>query len=262
VNLCPKVVNAAKSLLYGRKGEPYSFAGRKLYFVPGTRPIRLSHVNSPNAVNRYDALQIAWIDKHTKTGDIVLDIGAHAGCYSLIIAAKCGLSGRVIAFEPDPYARFAFMKNTALNPNLKSPVLESIACFDSDGQAVLYCGHGNANSSLARSSAKSVDELRVTTTTLDSYVAERNLNPKIVKIDAEGAEIRILKGAKRLLAGDAQIICELHPYAWKEFGNTFEELKELIKLAGRCARYLDFDAEFSEAKYGAVELTIAPRRAT
>ena len=113
---------------------------------------------------------------------------------------------------------------------------------------------------VARSSAKSVDELRVTTATLDSYVAERNLYPEIVKIDAEGAEIRILKGAKRLLAGDAQIICELHPYAWKEFGNTFDELKELIKLAGRCARYLDLDAEFSEVKYGSVEWTISRRK--
>ena len=155
MNPYPKVVSAAKSVLYGRKGEPYSFAGRKLYFVPGTRPIRLSYFNSPNLVNRYDALQIAWIDQHTKAGDVVLDVGAHAGSYSLVMAAKCGLSGRVIAFEPDPYARLTFMKNTALNPNLKPPLLESIACFDSDGQAVLYCGHGNANSSLATFRRKS-----------------------------------------------------------------------------------------------------------
>jgi hypothetical protein len=76
-----------------------------------------------------------------------------------------------------------------------------------------------------------------------------------VKIDAEGAEIRILKGAKRVLASNADVVCELHPYAWPEFGNTFAELKMLVAAAGRHIRYLDRDAEIGDrANYGIVLL--------
>ncbi len=57
--------------------------------------------------------------------------------------------------------------------------------------------------------------------------------PAWAKIDTEGAEIRILKGAKQLLASRARIICELHPYAWAEFENTYDELKDVVEAAGR-----------------------------
>jgi hypothetical protein len=79
--------------------------------------------------------------------------------------------------------------------------------------------------------------------------------PRCIKIDAEGAEIRILKGAKRVLASDAGIVCELHPYAWPEFGNALSELKDLATSAGRRIRYLDQEAEIGEhAEYGTVLL--------
>jgi hypothetical protein len=72
-----------------------------------------------------------------------------------------------------------------------------------------------------------------------------------VKIDAEGAEIRILKGAPGVLAGKTDILCELHPYAWPEFGNTLAELRDLAAAAGRRIRYLDQDTEIGEqAEYG------------
>jgi hypothetical protein len=91
---------------------------------------------------------------------------------------------------------------------------------------------------------------------LDDYLSEQKFpKPRCVKIDTEGAEIGILTGARRLLASDAVIICELHPYAWAEFGNTFEELKTLAKASGRRIRYLDQTNEIGdEATYGAVVL--------
>ena len=77
---------------------------------------------------------------------------------------------------------------------------------------------------------------------MDSYLSQRHLPaPRCVKIDAEGAEIRILRGATRLLASDVEVVCELHPYAWQAFGNTFTELKQLAAGAGRRIRYLDQD---------------------
>ena len=92
--------------------------------------------------------------------------------------------------------------------------------------------------------------------TLDAYVRDAGLRqPRLIKIDTEGAEIRVLKGAPKLLASDAEIVCELHPYAWEEFSNSFAELKMLVSNSGRRMRYLDQHAEIgSDVKYGTVLL--------
>jgi len=260
VNVRHQFVVGLKRALYGRRGEPYRFAGKTLRYLPGTRPIRLRYIHSSNSVNRYDAMQVIWLDRHLKEGDTAVDVGAHYGVYSLLMAAKCGQSGHVVAFEPDPYAREILARNVTLNPNLMPPVIESAACFDKIGQAVLFSRGGNAQSSLVRSGvefsdAHSSEEITVATLTLDSYLSRHDLKPRCVKIDAEGAEVRILKGAMNLLAGNAEIICELHPYAWPEFGSRLAELKDMAAAADRRIRYLDQDAEIGDqVEYGTVLL--------
>ena len=249
-----------KRAFYGKRGEPYRFAGQTLRYLPGTRPIRLRHIHSSNDVNRYDAMQVIWLDRHLKEGDTAIDVGAHYGVYTLLMAAKCGQGGYVVAFEPDPHAREILARNVTLNPNLKQPIIESAACFDAIGEAVLFSRGGNAQSSLVRSGVEfshthNSEEIIVATLTLDSYLSRHDLEPRYVKIDAEGAEVRILKGATNLLAGNAEIICELHPYAWPEFGSRLAELKDLATAARRRVRYLDQDAEIGDqAYYGTVLL--------
>lgn len=100
------------------------------------------------------------------------------------------------------------------------------------------------------------EEIRVPLVTFDSYLAGHQLpEPRCVKIDAEGAEIRILKGATRVLSTNADIVCELHPYAWPEFGNTLAELKGLAAASGRRIRYLDQGTEMGDQTvYGTVLL--------
>lgn len=60
-----------------------------------------------------------------------------------------------------------------------------------------------------------------------------------MKLDTEGAEINILRGAPKLLRSGATIICELHPYAWEEFGTSFKELLALVGDSGKTIEYLD-----------------------
>jgi FkbM family methyltransferase len=252
---------ALKEIIYRRRGEPYAVGRYTLRYAPGTRPVRLRYKGSDNDVVRYDALQIELFSRELSEGDVAIDVGAHAGQYSLIMAAMCGASGRVVAFEPDPYARQMLQRNLRLNPSLKTPRIESMAVSDAPGEAVLYSRGGNANSSLARSGlgggvADSCEKILVPVVTLDSYLHDKGLpTPRWVKIDTEGAEIRVLKGAGRLLASDAGILCELHPYAWPEFGNTYEELIHLAAASRRRIRYLDQQRGIGdEVKYGVVVL--------
>src|SRR5689334_5604260 len=95
-NLKNKVVLALKSLMYGSRGEPYAIGGYTLRYEPGTRPIRVQYATSENNVARYDALQVRLFATALSEGDTVLDIGAHAGQYSIIMAAMVGRSGRVV----------------------------------------------------------------------------------------------------------------------------------------------------------------------
>lgn len=250
-----------KRLIYGRRGEPYRIERHTLRYLPGTRPVRLRYIHSQNGVTRYDALQVQLFTTSLVEGDTAIDIGAHCGQYSILMAAMCGQTGQVVAFEPDPYAREKLLQNLSLNPSIKPPVVEAYAISDVAGKALLYSRGANSQSSLVRSgvefsSTEKAEQIEVTLMSLDSYLLEKNLpEPRWVKIDAEGAEIRILKGAKRLLASNAGIVCELHPYAWLEFGNTLSELKDMVAASGRRIRYLDQDSEIGEAvEYGIVLL--------
>lgn len=242
---------SAKRLLYGLHGEPYEFAGQTLRFVPGTRPVRRKFIHSANLVNRDDVLEILWLESHLEKGSVALDVGAHCGIYSVLMATRCS---RVVAFEPDPHARAVLARNVKLNSQSKIIDIEGLACSDREGEAVLFSRGGNSNSSLARSGAGAAsmqfEEISVPTATLDSYIQAHNLRADCVKIDTEGAEIRILSGARDLLASDAEILCELHPYVWPEFGNTFEELQSLMRASNRTIRYLDPERPTDPIRYG------------
>lgn len=207
------------------------------------RPIRLKYLSSPNVNSCNDAWQVKILSESLNEGDVCLDIGAYVGQYSVIMAAFCGVSGQVYSFEPDPYARVLLEKNIDLNPSLKRPIVESVACSDQVGQTVLFSKGGNAQSSLVRSAVEfdeqQAEQIAIHTTTIDHFLESKGIRePAWVKIDAEGAEIRILKGAGKLLSSNARIICELHPYAWAEFQNTYDELKDMIAAAGRKMRLL------------------------
>jgi len=247
-------VETAKKFVYGAQGEPYRFAGQTLRFVPGTRPIRLKYAKSPNVVNRHDALSILWMDQHLREGDTAIDVGACHGVYSLLMAAKCKAGGRVVAFEPDPYAREVLRRNIALNPQLAVPTVEDAACAERQDTELFFVKRGNSRSCLVRASNDS-GRITVRLINLDAYIADHRLTPRLIKIDAEGAEIRILKGATRLLLSDAEILCELHPFAWKDFGNSFDELRTLLRHCNREIRYLDQGQESSrEPTYGVAVL--------
>lgn len=252
-------VMAAKKLLYARKGEPIEYGPHKLRYVPGTRPIRLSYRDAADVITRNDARQLQFFLDRVKTGDLVLDIGGHVGQYAVLFSSLAGEAGRVVTFEPDAAARKILLRNLALNSCGERVKVEGIALSDSDGTHSFFSRGGDSMSSLARSglgnnaAALDVTEHVVTTMRLDDYLTRNGLGfPQWIKLDTEGAEINILRGARELLKSGAVIVCELHPYVWNEFGTTFEELLQLVRESGRTIRYLDEEQKIEHgAVYGA-----------
>jgi FkbM family methyltransferase len=170
-------------------------------------------------------------------GMAFVDVGAHIGEYTLLAARRVGESGEVHAFEPDARVHEVLVENIRLNGLERIVRSHPWAVSDADGEADLRLGAEPALSALATSSppgAASPDGPRVRTVTLDSYVAGRRVD--LVKIDVEGAEMLVVRGARRLLARpsrEAPILvfeCAAHNYA--RFGYAPSDLFGLLADAG------------------------------
>ena len=134
--------------------EPYRIDGHTLRYLPGTRPVRLRYTRSQNDVVRYDALQVAWLTTHLTEGDTAVDIGAHYGVYSILMAAKCGQTGHVVAFEPDPSCARSASEKPQSQSRHQTTHGRSLRVLRQIGEATLFSRGGNSQSSLARSAVE------------------------------------------------------------------------------------------------------------
>ena len=139
-----------------------------------------------------------------KSGDVVWDIGANIGFYSLIAARLAG-DGEVIAFEPLPANLAAIRRNLALN-GLSNVKVLGIALADTEGTADLQI-HSELTWAKLDTSADTAfqQELAVAGhVTVQLSTIDRQLEilppPDVVKIDIEGAEVAALRGASKLLS--------------------------------------------------------------
>ena len=258
-----RTIILGKRIIYRRSGEPIQYGEHKLCFIPGTRPVRLKYINDDNIVVRNDALQIKFFLDNVKTGDFCIDVGGHLGQYAVLLGALVSPLGRVITFEPNGKSRIILNKNLLLNRFHHLVEIEPLALFDKAGSHPFFIRGTDAMSSFvtsgfgSNSSVMDISEETVKTITLDDYLGARKLTfPKWIKIDCEGAEINVLKGANQVLGSDTNIICELHPYAWNEFGTTWEDLLGLVRANKKQIRYLDESVNIGNgAAYGTALIT-------
>lgn len=259
-NIANTALTHAKGIVYAGRGEPIRYGNHVLRYVPGTRPPRMKYLETGDFITQNELRQIDFLLNNVRPGDLSLDVGAHAGQYAVLLGALVGARGHVCSFEPDAIARTILDRNISLNHFADRVTVESVALSDENGSHVFFSLGGNSMSSLARTGlgtaavSASVSETRVQTVRLDDFLVDRHLPvPQWIKIDTEGAEIRILKGAPKTLRTVRGIVCELHPYTWEEFGSTFEELLALVADAGRTIRCLDPRVTLSDGPvYGTV----------
>ena len=170
-----------------------------------------------------------YIERSLKQGMTVLDIGAHHGFYTLLAARKVGSSGLVIAFEPSPREQRKLLLHLKIN-RCKNVRMESIALASKDGQSMFYVIEGRetgCNSLRPPSVGDPSKAINVITTTLDSYLTRNNIaRADFIKIDAEGAELEILKGAVKLLETTPRpiIVCEVDDNRTAPWGYSSQEI--------------------------------------
>ena len=163
----------------------------------------------------YEPNELAFVCHTLAPGDTVIDVGAHIGFFSLELASRVGPEGRVYAFEPSPPNADLLERSIRENRFSERLVLERVAVGQETGEAVLVHARETPNSG----GSYLVDGLpevptghlstRVRTITLDGYQVCGPV--KLVKLDAEGAEPLVIRGARELLARDRPVIlCEIH----------------------------------------------------
>ena len=166
-------------------------------------------------------------------GDTFVDCGANQGLFSMIAAATVGPSGRVIAFEPVAKSVAALGKNISLNGFANVLVLP-VALADTVGQRSFFVTEGGGGTSSFV--LDEGDEVMVPVTTLDSSLDDEKV--RVVKVDVEGAEVALLKGANKLLEGDSAWIIEIEAKHLVRNGTSVEELVQLLSSTGRVGRPL------------------------
>ena len=198
----------------------------------------LADVARPDA-GGYQRLLAATV----KPGATVIDGGAHIGVYSLIAAAAAGPTGRVLAFEPDPYNLAALRANARRAQRSGSAPIEVVAkaLADGPGRTTFLQSSGTISGSLAdRDGSGLARALEVELTSIDDElpVAPASL---VVKLNVEGAEQRVLAGMQRTLAGcpDIALFVELNPKALRAAGTDPGELVARLEGLGFTLQSID-----------------------
>ncbi|MBK8703300.1 MAG: FkbM family methyltransferase [Saprospiraceae bacterium] len=180
-----------------------------------------------------------FLINHLKIGDTFVDVGAHFGYFSLLSAFLTGSNGRVFSFEASKSTFLLLNKNTqdkaniACMNNAVSDKKEIVKFYEFP---VLYSEYNSVDISQFEGEKWLVkykpQEIQVEAIKLEDFIIDNDLHPKIIKIDVEGAELKVVLGMKRLLevSDGLFIVMEyLHP---DRKNAAHRQAAEIMKNAG------------------------------
>jgi FkbM family methyltransferase len=193
----------------------------------------------------FEPNEFAFLDSLVEPGMNVLDGGANEGAYTLFLARKVGPAGHVIAVEPSSRELERLHANVAAN-NLNNVAVVALALADRAGEVLLKIAetdHAGQNTigKFVNEGVISTGTEVVPTATLDELVATHGLaGLDVIKLDVEGAELRVLMGAENILrTARPLVLLEASPAALARQGRS---VKDMVALLDRTDyRMLRFD---------------------
>jgi FkbM family methyltransferase len=188
-------------------------------------------INKADFMTREDGI----IEHFTpKQGDIVVDIGAHIGRYTIIASKRVGTNGKVVAIEANPGNFEMLNRNIKLN-KLANVIPLNYAVYSKETKIKLYLpgeesGYTIYNTIMSNRASNEEKFVEVNANTLDYLLQSKGIKEEQVnwiKIDVEGAEFEVLKGATNVLSKskDISLLIEVHgPHNYRpivEFLNLY-----------------------------------------
>lgn len=188
--------------------------------------------------NGFELQERAFLNSFLRRGDVFVDIGANIGLFTLIAACRVGENGRVYSFEP------TFETYQRLNENIKINNFNNVYSYqwglaETESAGLLFKfqdGYDAWNSFAKPIAGKAFITETVQCKRLDDFVIENTLlgNVTMMKIDVEGWETRVIKGAREMLSRkDAPVLMvEFTEEAAKSAGSSCKDLYRLLEGFG------------------------------
>ena len=196
-----------------------------------------------------------------KEDNIVIDVGAHIGPYTLKASKYVGLNGKVVAIEADPANFDILNRNIQLN-KLTNVIALNYAAYSKEDKIRLYLlqeesswtKYNTVNTDRAGNEKKFVE---VKANTLDYLLQSNGIKHEQVnwiKIDVEGAEFDVLKGAKNILSKskDISLLIEIHNLTTHNT-TLYEPIKEFLNS-------YNFEIEFENVVYSGERHIVARKQ--
>ena len=192
----------------------------------------------------------------------ILDIGANEGQFARGIR-EVGWDGAIVSFEPRRDAHAALVSGSATDPGWT--VAERMAIGEKDGEATLNLAANSVSSSLLPVHQRSIEVFegtryvateKVPVRRLDDVVAPAWQAPFAIKIDTQGFEMAVLRGAAETLAKSAVVVLEMSLFPLYAGAASFTELYRTVEDAGfRCIALTEAMVDFPRSEIVQVDGT-------
>jgi len=193
-----------------RRNLPPRFGGGRINVSPGSA-LRYWFKN----LESVDPQLLAAAEELVAPGDVVWDVGANVGLFAFSAAGLAGARGRVLALEPDAWLANLLHRSAALGESTAAHVdVLSMAVSDKIRLTnLMVAARGRASNHLPDGGNCSAGGVRNTQATLCltlDWLLGVYPPPNVLKIDVEGLEVAVLRGARRILAeARPRILCEV-----------------------------------------------------
>ncbi len=212
--------------LLGGKNKIINFGSFKMQITPNKHVDDVITLFIANG--SYEPITTQVFKKLLVAGDVVVDAGANIGYFSLLSASIVGTTGKVLAFEPEPNNMATLQQNIAIN-NFSNIYPYQYALSDHVGRDRFYISANDPAHSLVKSKLH-ISSIFVNVEKLDNFIPSGQV--KLIKVDTEGNELSVLKGAENVIKRSREInlIVEISPSRMSSPAITcINELWEYVK---------------------------------
>jgi len=231
--------------------------------IPGVRQLRqrliernrMPVVDGINGHSMYldaqDSLGLSWnksfevaetefFRSTVRRGQVVLDVGANIGYFTLLFAKQVGPGGHVFSFEPSP-ANIAILEKNVAENGYHNVTIVPGAVSDQPGRLRLFLSEQNLGDHRIYDSGDGRASVEVEALTLDGFFKDGRPKIDVIKMDIQGAEFGALKGMRRIFSANPHVIMlmEFWPFGLRRFGVGPEPLLRLLAEYGLAIRELD-----------------------
>jgi len=221
---------------FNAKSIPSHFNGMWVRFSPKSWKL---------LYQKYEPHMARSLRANLHPGGVFLDVGSHFGIWSVYAAGIVGKTGKVFACEPSP--AFAVLKQ---NADLNFPVQAlNMGLGAQDGEATFFDQGVAESGSFVRDVTKINERYqpsvliggnKIRISTLDTLVAEVAVCPDLIKVDVEGFEFEVLRGADHVLRHIRPVLLiEIHPPQLKLSGSSDQAVFAFLEARGYAVEVID-----------------------